>query len=138
MKTIFIFATCIMLVGCTVFNENVSLNQQRSLSRCAGDIGATTILEVRKDVTPEKILELADIITDVVENSDMETLNREELLELINEQLEENGLEFLNRYAIQVVNNVPEGMSLVKGKIIIIEICKGLTTGAEEFKYEGE
>lgn len=60
---VLLLSTIIILTGCQKINDNLSMNQQRSLLRATSDNAVTAILDFIDD--SEKAEETADIIRDI-------------------------------------------------------------------------
>jgi len=136
MKKIMLVLACVMLIaivsGCssTMDNSSFSMNYQKSLVRSAGDLSATTILETYENIDVLKVIQVADIIIKYLEGTDIETLQRDELIIQISEKIPYDNLK---KIAFSLVNKLPETIEMKDAKILLISYCKGMKIGAQEF-----
>ena len=130
--SIVLFGVLFMLTSCST--SKISMNVQKSLGRSGGDLIATLTLDMKNDkVTPEQVISFAKQISDNISKYNNDTITKEELVSLLEDKISNDTLK---PYITKIVKYIPENISLVEKKKIIIAICTGLCVGATEWKPE--
>lgn len=131
-KYVMCLMVMLILVGCAT--APMGLNVQRSISRSSGDVTATLILEYKYDkVTPEQVVLVASVIKNYLESTDLTTVERANLILEIEQKI---NVKFLKKWAREIVNQVPAEVSLVEGKIVMIDMCEQIIIAANKFNPE--
>lgn len=131
MKTVLlvsIVGIALLVSGCST--TNLSMNYQKSLSRCAGDVSATITLQQTDKVDAAKIIEVANIIKKYIEEHPLDNITRDQLIVLLSDKIPYAPLKNM---AFSIVNRLPADIDVKACKKLIIAYCDGLITGATGF-----
>ena len=118
----------VFVSGCTT--ASFSMNYQKSVARCAGDIGATIALEQGK-VDSAKVIEVAGKIEKFLKETDISTITRADLIAKMEDVIK---IPALQKYAAKIVGLVPETMDLTSGKKLMLQACKGMVIAAQQWE----
>ena len=118
----------VFVTGCQTGTS--SMNYQKSLARCAGDVGATITLKQGK-VDSEKVIEIAEKIEKFLNETDVSKITREDLIVKLEEVIKNSDLQ---KYAKKIVNVIPETMDLTTGKKLMLQCCKGMIIAAQQWQ----
>lgn len=125
----------ILIFMCACVSGPVSLNMQRATARSVGDLGTIMVLDAKYDqITPEKIIKVAEEIKKALEAQSLEELDRAGLIALISSKID---VELIKTWANKMVAMIPENVSPKDGKVIIIDMCDQIILAAGKFDPAG-
>lgn len=117
----------VLVVGCQ--SSKFSMNYQKSLARCAGDLGTTATLESGKVDVPTMVATI-EKIQKAINDLNVENMSRADLVAKLEEAIQN---ENLKKYATKLVALIPEDLDLQAGKKIMFQATKGMMVATQEW-----